>query len=89
MSRPESTGSSETIRDTVLAVLTTKLSQRKFSGGIDASTELLELDLIDSTDLLDLILEVEERLGVQFNPEQIDFEAGLTLGDLIDAFRTH
>lgn len=47
---------------------------------------LLEVSLIDSTLLLDTILEVETRCGVQFNPERIDFETGVTLEALINAF---
>jgi hypothetical protein len=52
----------------------------------DASTQLLEVGLIDSKDLLDIILEVEERCAVEFDAEHIDFELGLTLGSLISAF---
>jgi acyl carrier protein len=55
-------------------------------GGIDGSTRLLEIGLIDSTRLVDVILEVEIRCGVEFNPEHITMEADLTLGSLISAF---
>jgi len=87
MSDPSS--KSEIIRSTILAMLTPRLSRPEVGErGIDASTQLVELGLIDSTDLLNIILEVEERLAVEFNPEYIDFESGLTLGSLVSAFAT-
>jgi acyl carrier protein len=55
-------------------------------GSVDPSIKLLEVGLIDSTRLLDIILEVETRCGVEFNPSSIDFETGVTLGGLISAF---
>lgn len=76
---------SELIRSTVLALLPEGRA-RLPDGSIDASTRLIEVGLIDSTRLLDIILEVETRCGVQFNPEHIDFETGVTLGGLINAF---
>jgi acyl carrier protein len=76
---------SELIRSTVLALIPAGRA-RLPDGAIDASTRLLEVGLIDSTRLLDIILEVETRCGVQFNPEHIDFETGVTLGGLINAF---
>jgi acyl carrier protein len=81
MSMSNSISKSEIIRSTILAILTPRL---EFSdGGIDALTQLLE---VDSNDLLDIILEVEERCGVEFNPEHINFVTGITLGSLISAF---
>jgi acyl carrier protein len=85
MAMPNS--NSEMIQSTILALLGPKLAAQKLGHrGVDASIQLLELGLIDSKELLDIILEVEERCAVQFNPERIDFETGLTLGGLIDAF---
>lgn len=78
---------SDLVLSTIVEMLRPKLSPEKLgNGGIDASAQLFELGLIDSKDLLDIILEVEQRCAVEFNPERIDFEAGLTLGRLIDAF---
>jgi acyl carrier protein len=74
------------IRSTVLAMLPAGRARSALGDNIDASTRLLEVGLIDSTRLLDIILEVETRCGVQFNPEHIDFETGVTLGGLINAF---
>ena len=76
---------SDIIRSTILAMLPGP-AHSKVNGGIDGSTHLLELGLIDSTGLLDIILEVETRCGVQFNPEHIDFETGITLASLTSAF---
>jgi acyl carrier protein len=89
MSVSNSNSKTEIIRGTILATLKPRLSRPGFAvGEIDASTQLYELGLIDSKDLLDIILEVEERCGVMFNPEHIDFETGITLGSLISAFTT-
>jgi acyl carrier protein len=83
-----SSSKSEIIRSTILELLTPRLSRSRFRNGVDASTQLLEVGLIDSKDLLDIILEVEERCAVEFDAERIDFESGLTLGSLISAFAT-
>jgi acyl carrier protein len=70
------------IQSTILALL----PGRARDGGFDSSTRLLEIGLIDSTRLVDIILEVEIRCGVEFNPEHISIEVDLTLGSLINAF---
>ncbi|MBX9775274.1 MAG: acyl carrier protein [Xanthobacteraceae bacterium] len=77
---------SEQIRSKVLSMIPAARVRALGNGGVDASTRLLEVGLIDSTRLLDIILEVETRCGVQFNPEHIDFETGVTLGALVNAF---
>ena len=75
------------IRSTIQAMLPTARKRWELQdGNIDLSTRLLEVGLIDSTRLLDIILEVETRCGVEFNPEHIDFETSITLGSLISAF---
>lgn len=82
-----SNSNSEMIFSAILSMLRpSRAWLESAGGGIDTSTRLLEAGLIDSKDLLDIILEVEKRYGVQFNPEQIDFEAGITLGSLVNAF---
>ena len=77
---------SDIIRSTILAMLPGRAHSKVRDGGIDGSTHLLQLGLIDSTGLLDIILEVETRCGVQFNPEHINFETGITLASLTSAF---
>lgn len=78
---------SDVIRNTILALLgPAKAHLDLKEGGANASTKLLEAGLIDSKTLLDIILEVETRCSVRFNPEHIDFEQGITLGSLITAF---
>jgi acyl carrier protein len=44
--------------------------------------------VVDSEDLVEIILEVEQQCGCEFNPESIDFEGGVTLGTLIGSFAT-
>jgi acyl carrier protein len=75
------------VRDTILSLLASlpsRLDLDERDGSV--STKLLEEGLIDSTNLLDIILEVEMRCAVTFNPERISVEQGLTLGSLITAF---
>lgn len=77
----------DSIRSTILELLPHGRGQSLLkNGSLDPSIKLLEVGLIDSTRLLDIILEVETRCGVEFNPSAIDFETGLTLGGLISAF---
>lgn len=85
MLKPDS--NSDIIRSTILTLLAPAQGRIEIKeGGIDASTRLLEAGLIDSKNLLDIILEVEKRCDVRFNPEHIDFERGITLGSLVTAF---
>jgi acyl carrier protein len=78
---------SDNVRNTILSLLASLPSRLDLKeGGGNASTKLLEEGLIDSKNLLDIILEVETRCAVTFNPEHINFEQGLTLGSLITAF---
>jgi len=82
-----SMSNSDVIRHTILAMLPAARARSQLgNGGIDASTKLLSVGLVDSKDLLDIILEVEARCGVVFNPERINFETGITLGSLVGAF---
>jgi acyl carrier protein len=77
----------EIVRNVILALLAPVQSHLDLKGGgADASTKLLDAGLIDSKSLLDIIMEVETRCEVRFNPEHIDFEKGITLGSLITAF---
>ena len=78
---------SDVIRSTILELLPQGRAQALLKdGSLDPSIKLLEVGLIDSTRLLDIILEVETRCGVEFNPSSIDFETGVTLAGLIGAF---
>jgi acyl carrier protein len=88
MAISNSNSKSEMIFSTILEMLTPKLSQLKLRGGVDVSTELVEVGLIDSVDLLDIILEVEHRCAVEFDPTRLDFEGTLTFGNLVSAFTT-
>jgi acyl carrier protein len=78
----------EIVFRTIVEMLTPKLSRPEFKGGVNASTELSELGLIDSTHLLDIIFEVEKRCAVEFDPTRVDFQEALTLGSLVSAFIT-
>lgn len=53
---------------------------------IDLDSDLIELGIVDSQALLDVILEVEGRSGCLFDAEGMDFEGGVTLRRLAAAF---
>lgn len=78
-------------RDTVLRLLTEALSRKLRQAGnpaarVDEGTKLLEIGIIDSQGLIDIILEVEEGSGRAFDPTRLDLERGVTLGMLANAF---
>jgi acyl carrier protein len=75
----------ETTREIVLRALAPKLR----AAGIDKPDQdvnLVKLGIIDSSDLLEIIVLVEGETGREFNPEGLDLELGLTLGQLASAF---
>jgi acyl carrier protein len=86
MAMSNSNSKSEIVFSTILEMLTPRLARLNVRGGVDASTQLAEAGLTDSTDLLDIILEVERRCAVEFDPMRVDFEETLTFGNLVSAF---
>jgi hypothetical protein len=77
--------------DPPLALLSDALTRRLRQDGrsapkIDPDTDLIELGLIDSQALLDVILDVEQGSGRLFDADGMDFESGVTLRRLADAF---
>lgn len=74
-----------------LMLLTNALARRLRKDGhgnarIDPDTDLIELGLIDSQALLDMILDVEQGSGRLFDADGMDFESGVTLRRLAAAF---
>jgi hypothetical protein len=74
-----------------LALLTDALARRLRQDGrttprIDADADLIELGLVDSQALLDMILDVEQGSGRLFDADGMDFERGVTLRRLAAAF---
>jgi acyl carrier protein len=77
----------EAVRAVVLGALAGKLSGAgRGDIEIDEKSQLLEFGVIDSEDLIDIILEVEQQCGCEFNPEKMDLETGLTISGLIGSF---
>lgn len=70
------------------AVLRRLRQQGRPSTAIDPDIDLVERGVIDSQALLDIILEVEESSGCQFDAALMDFDAGISLRWLAAAF-TH
>jgi acyl carrier protein len=74
-----------------LALLADVLAQRLREEGhsvarIDPDADLIELGLVDSQALLDVILDVEQASGRMFDADGMDFESGVTLRRLAAAF---
>jgi acyl carrier protein len=73
------------IRELVVRRLAPKLAEIGVHA-VQDDTNLAELLIADSADLLDLIIFVEEEAAVQFDPDGLDIEQGLTLAQLVGAF---
>lgn len=78
-------------RDALDSTVRQILLQRLAAAGhpdsdLAQGTRLLELGLIDSEDLVEVILEVEESCNCEFNPTDIDLESGLTLAAFVSSF---
>lgn len=80
------TSANEAVRVIILRALMDKRGPIQRMGEVGDDSNLLELGLIDSEDLVDIILEVESQCRCEFNPEAIDMERGLTLKGLVSAF---
>lgn len=59
---------------------------RGVPNDLDAGTELLAQGIVDSQELLDIILQVEQISGRDFDIERLDIEQGLTVARLAEAF---
>jgi len=53
---------------------------------IDADSDLIDLGVVDSQGLLDMILDAEAGSGQMFDADGMDFESGVTLRRLAAAF---
>lgn len=77
----------DTVRRLLIEVLLRKLGEARIPAtGIDETTALIDLGLIDSQGLLDIILEVEEGCGRTFDPLLVDLEGVVTLERIATAF---
>lgn len=77
--------------DTVLQLLTKALLRKLREAGIpvagiDETTDLIVLGVVDSQGLLDLILEVEEASELTLDPLLLDLESGVSLERIASAF---
>lgn len=77
----------QAVRSTILRTLRGRRRSARYGlGEIDEECNLLELGLIDSEDLVEIILEVEDQCQCAFDPEAIDMANGITLRTLVSAF---
>jgi acyl carrier protein len=74
------------IRATVIAALQRKLDHGLSSTEFGDEADLVSLGLVDSVDILDVLLEVEATLGTEFDPDRLNFEGGLTVRKLVAGF---
>jgi hypothetical protein len=75
------------VRRLLFEALTRKLGEAGApTAGVDETTPLIDLGVIDSQGLLDIILEAEDGCGLTFDPLLIDFESGVTLERIAAAF---
>ena len=77
----------------MLQLLTDAIADRLRQEGrtalrVGPDADLVDLGILDSQALLDVILDVEQRSGLLFDADGMDFEAGVTLRRLADAFHT-
>jgi len=75
----------------VVRLLADALARRLRQDGrstarIDPDADLIELGLVDSQALLDMILDAESGSGQLFDAEGMDFERGVTLRRLAASF---
>jgi acyl carrier protein len=73
------------IRELIVRRLAPKLAQIGVHT-VQDDTNLADLLIADSADLLDVIVFVEEEAAVEFNPDGLDIEQVLTLAQLVSAF---
>ncbi len=66
--------------------MTRRLGKGARNRNIDYDMDLIEYGVVDSQGLLDLILEVETHSNRMFDAERIDFEGGVTLRRIAEAF---
>ncbi len=79
------------VPESPLALLTDALVLRLRQEGrsairIDPDTDLIQVGLVDSQALLDMILDCEQGSGKMFDADGMDFESGVTLRRLAAAF---
>lgn len=79
---------SQPIRAAVIAVLRRKFEQRSLPMvTFEADDgELVDVGLLDSLDLIDVLFEVQATCGCEFDPEHLKLEGGVTVRKLVAAF---
>lgn len=74
------------MRDIIWGFLAPKLAEMG-SPAIDDDTNLMGSVLIESVELLELVVWVEENAQVEFDPDSLNLEDGVTIRQLISAFQ--
>lgn len=78
-------GSNLSSTDAILAVILDILAAQSIAIG--PTTDIFASGLTDSQGFLDIILEVEGRTTVKFNPESVDFDGPMTPLKMARAFK--
>jgi acyl carrier protein len=73
-------------RGTALTVITTCLSEvlERDLPGLAEETRLFDDLHLDSTSILELLMALEDTLGIEIDPENLDMADFLTVGTLTD-----
>jgi len=71
----------DTVYECIISVIEPKLADAGYSRET-VHRELDLMDILDSFGVLDAILEIEERSGLNADMGQMEFENKMTLGDL-------
>jgi acyl carrier protein len=74
------------IHASIIAALQRKLDHGVRADEIDDDSDLVNLGIVDSIGILDILLEVEATCGIEFDPERLVLEGGLTVSKLVAAF---
>jgi acyl carrier protein len=73
-------------RNGIVATITdalTEVMQREFTG-ITEDTRLFEDLHLDSTSILTLLMALEDKAGIEVDPEALDMDSFRTIGTLAD-----
>ena len=73
-------------RADVLGLLINILSAKYPNAGVHSSTDLFDVGLTNSLELLEIILTIENKTTMSFNPESLDFEGPITPLEMASAF---
>ena len=70
-----------------LVVIVAALSEKHPNTAINSETEIFGSGLADSQMFFDIVMEVERKTGLMFNPDALGFEGEMTPSKMATAFK--